>query len=258
MPSTETNNTVYVITGANRGIGLGLVAALLARPRTTVVGTARSDAALASLAAAAADLPRGEGSVMHGMLLDLAAGLHPDEIRARFPPAVAHVDVLICSAAHCAPMATALETSAAEMRASYEVNTIAPLLVFQALWPLMKKAAAPPGPKFVAVSSSVGIIGNPEPLPGGSYGPSKAALNWLAVALHAQHAADGLVSVALHPGFVKTAMGHAAAADWATPGVEPGVTVEESAAGILSVVDGATRETLSGKFVTQRGQILPW
>ncbi|KAL4863357.1 hypothetical protein BDV12DRAFT_202200 [Aspergillus spectabilis] len=107
------------------------------------------------------------------------------------------------------------------------------------------------------MSSSVGSIGDQEPVPGGAYGPSKAAGNWLTRALHLQHSASGLVSVALHPGWVQTALGELAARDWKYDAGPP-ETVENSVTGILAVIDGATRETASGKFLTYTGQELAW
>ena len=44
------SSTIYVVTGANRGIGLGLVTALLSRPHTVVIGTVRSAEAHKQLA----------------------------------------------------------------------------------------------------------------------------------------------------------------------------------------------------------------
>jgi len=50
----SSSNTVYLITGANRGLGLGMVTALLKRPNTTVIAgvrdvTSSSSQALLSL-----------------------------------------------------------------------------------------------------------------------------------------------------------------------------------------------------------------
>jgi norsolorinic acid ketoreductase len=53
------SNTVYLITGANRGLGLGLVDALLKRSHTTVIAGVRDvDASAKKLQA----LPVGQGS----------------------------------------------------------------------------------------------------------------------------------------------------------------------------------------------------
>ena len=55
----SSSNTVYLITGANRGLGLGMVTALLKRPNTIIIAgvrdvTSSSSQALLSLNAAEA------------------------------------------------------------------------------------------------------------------------------------------------------------------------------------------------------------
>jgi NAD(P)-dependent dehydrogenase (short-subunit alcohol dehydrogenase family) len=113
-------------------------------------------------------------------------------------------------------------------------------------------------PKVIMMTSSVGsIIGAQEPLPGGTYEPSKAALNWITRALHLQHARENLVAVALHPGWVQTRSGEFAAMEWRYAD-EPPLSVDESVAGMLDVIDRATRATTSGQFVTYEGEVVPW
>ncbi|KAJ6141768.1 hypothetical protein N7497_010867 [Penicillium chrysogenum] len=204
----STTNTVYVVTGANRGLGLGLTKRLLERPATTVVASVRSHDAATSLRSDIESVAVGENSTLHIIELDFSTALSPDEITTAFAAAVSavtHIDVVICNAGFPTPMTPALVTSAEDLRKSFEVNTIAPLLVFQAFWPLMQRSASPP--KIVVISSSVGSITCQEPFPGGAYGPSKAASNWLTKALHLQNEADGLVAFALHPGWVQTRAG---------------------------------------------------
>ncbi|KAL5040966.1 hypothetical protein BDW71DRAFT_192700 [Aspergillus fruticulosus] len=259
------SNTIYLITGANRGLGLGLVKSLLTRPSTTIIASVRDNEAEEALKSELSAVAAGQNSTMHIIHLSFSqdswssAPTTPSEILASLTttaPEITHIDTLIANAGFATPMTPALRTSASDLRASFEVNTIAPLLVFQAFWPLLKKAQGGT-PKAVFISSSVGSIGSQEPLPGGAYGPSRAAGNWLTRALHLQHEADGLVAVALHPGWVKTRAGDFVAKEW---GFESGPpeTVENSVKGILDVVDEASRETVGGKFVTYKGVELPW
>ncbi|TDZ20819.1 Norsolorinic acid ketoreductase nor1 [Colletotrichum orbiculare MAFF 240422] len=250
-------NTVYVITGTNKGIGLGLVQTLLAKPATTVVASVRSDAAATSLRESVADVSKGEKSELHIMLLDFSRAPSPAAVRESFTAATAgtidHVDVLVSNAAAPFPMSPVASTTAEDLRNAFEINTISPLMVFQALWPLMDRTDTPA--KFIAITSSVGSIESLEPVPGGAYGPSKTALNHITKSLHAQH--KNLVSVALHPGWVQTYMGEYAAKAW-NYAAGPPDTIESSVSGILKVIDGASRETTSGKFVMHTGETLPW
>lgn len=251
-PST---NTVYVVTGANRGIGLGLFKSLLARPSTTVIGTVRTSDARAFLIADMAGVMLGHQSSFEVVQLDLSTAPDPQKVRSLF--AVPHVDVLINNAAVSPPMKRAVETSTDELRFAFEINTIAPLAFFQGLWPLMKLSPSPAGPKLIMMTSSVGSISLQEVPAGGAYGPSKAALNWLACTLHHQHEADKLVSVALHPGWVQTRMGIFSATEW-NYAAGPPQTLDDSVQGILKIIDGATRETFSGKFVSFTGEEILW
>ncbi|KAK7393957.1 hypothetical protein QQX98_013261 [Neonectria punicea] len=246
---SETKNTAYVVTGGNRGIGLGLVKALLVRPSTTVIATVRNEEAAASLRVEVEAITKGQNSSLDVVQIDFTAAPSPSQISQAVT--IDHVDILINNAAFSPPMTLATETPAEDLRLTFETNTIGPLMVFQALWPLLQKSAAP---KLINVTSSVGCITHQE-APGGAYGPSKAALNWLTRALHVQN--EGLVAVALHPGWVQTRMGEFSKKEWGFPGPLP-ETVDGSVQRILEVIDGATRETVSGKFVTYKGQILPW
>lgn len=245
----SSNNAVWVVTGGNRGIGLGFVKALIARPSVTVIATVRDDQARTALEDATADLTRGDGAILSIVQLDFTTALPPDQIRKLFD--IDHVDVLINNAAASFKSYPVLEIPTGDLRSAFEINTIGPLTVVQGLWSLLQKSSAP---KVVNVSSSVGCITYHEVV-AGAYGPSKAALNWLTQALHLQN--EGLFAFALHPGFVNTEMGESAATEWGFPhAMLEGV--EEAVKGSLGIIDSATRENVSGKFITSKGQELPW
>ncbi|KAF5664826.1 ketoreductase [Fusarium heterosporum] len=241
--------TVYVVTGGNRGIGLGLVIALLARPFTTVIATVRNDKACSTLEYAIESAPMGDGSSLSVVQLDFSATIPPEKVREAFD--IDHIDVLINNAAANFKSYPVLEIPIADLRSAFEINTIGPLTVAQGLWPLLQKSTKP---KVVNLSSSVGCITYHEVVVG-AYGPSKAALNWLTRALHIQN--KEMIAFALHPGFVKTDMGELAATEWGVP-LSMLTSVEDSVSGMIKMIDGATRETVSGKFVTCKGQELPW
>ncbi|KAJ5973102.1 uncharacterized protein N7479_003020 [Penicillium vulpinum] len=253
----STTNKVYVVTGANRGLGLGLTKRLLERPATTIVASVRSHDAATNLMSEIEGTTIGKNSALHIIELDFSTAKSPEEITQAFAAVstVTHIDVLICNAGFATPMTLASVTSAEDLRKSFEVNTIAPLLVFQAFWPLMQRSAS--APKLAVISSSVGSIAGQEPVPGGAYGPSKAASNWLTKALHVENEKNGLVVFALHPGWVQTRAGEFVAKEWGYPSSPP-VTVEDSVKGMLSIIDSATRDNMSGKFVSLTGDILLW
>lgn len=188
---------------------MGLVQTLLAQPRKTVFASVRNGERAQKLLAAASSLPKGQHSALHTVEVDLSHvpddATVRDSVVAQLKPITKHIDVFISSVGYTTTMTSALDTTVAALRDHFEVNTIGPLVVFQALWPFMKRspteADAYPAPKAIFLSSSVGCIGEwMEPVPGGAYGPSKAALNWLTRKLHFELEADGLISIALHPG----------------------------------------------------------
>ncbi|KAK4082708.1 uncharacterized protein Triagg1_1598 [Trichoderma aggressivum f. europaeum] len=244
-------NKIYVVTGGNRGLGLGLIKALLIRANTTVIATVRNEHGISTLIEETKTLNKGLGSTLLTTLLDFSTTLSLAKVRDAFKFDVDHIDVLINNAGGAPPMVPAAETTAEDLRTAFEVNTIAPLLVFQALWPLLQNS---PSPKLVMITSSVGSIGEMEPVPGGAYGPSKAAQNWLTKALHLENKDRGLITIALHPGWVQTRAGQFVADQWGFASGPPD-TIETSVDGMLKVIDEASEET-SGKFITQKGQIL--
>jgi NAD(P)-dependent dehydrogenase (short-subunit alcohol dehydrogenase family) len=250
-------NTIYVVTGANRGLGRGLMEALLKRPKTTVIVTVRNAEAAALLASE--DLEIATNSIRLTAVLDFTSAPSKEDVHTALNKAaggsIDHIDVLINNAGMCPTLAPAAQTLAPDLRAAYETNVIAPLMVFQALWSLLQRATSVP--KLVMMTSSLGSIGAQEPFPGGAYGPSKAALNWITRALHLQHEAQGLVAIALHPGWVQTRAGNFVAEEWGYTSGPPD-TVEKSVGDILVIVDGATRESVGGKYITQAGAELPW
>ncbi|KAL4954727.1 hypothetical protein BDW69DRAFT_183209 [Aspergillus filifer] len=158
---------------------------------------------------------------------------------------MANVDIFPNTPTTTSQILEALTTSASDLRTAFEVNSIAPLLVFQVFWPLLQKATIA-APKAVFITSSIGSTGDQEPVPGGAYGASRAAGNWLIRAIHVQHEADKLVAIALHPGWVQTRTGNFVAEEW---GYAPGApeTVENIVNWNLDVMvasassDGAIR-----------------
>ncbi|KAI1123583.1 NAD(P)-binding protein [Nemania abortiva] len=252
--ASDESNTVYVVTGGNRGLGLGLVKALLARPAVTVIATVRSEEASVILKNETTDAVKGNGSNIHSVLLDFSTAVAPEQVRQVVTAVgVNRVDVLINNAGGAQPMVPALTTTAEDLRAAFETNTIAPLLVFQGLWPLMQKSSSP---KLFMMSSSVGSISEMESVPGGAYGPSRCAQNWLTKAIHQENRDSGLIAIALHPGWVQTRAGQFVADQWGYSRGPPD-TIETSVEGMLEVIDGVTKE-MSGMFVTSKGKTLGW
>ncbi|MBF5045002.1 SDR family oxidoreductase [Aggregicoccus sp. 17bor-14] len=226
-----------VITGANRGIGLELVRQALARGDRIHAGVrepARAEA-LTALAEGA------QGRLRVGAL-DVASDA---SVRAFAAQVQGPVHVLVNNAGlRVRPDALEPLDLDGALQA-FQVNALGALRVTGALLPRLREAGS--GARVVNLSSSLGsIAGNDS---GGAYGyrMSKAALNMATRSLAGDLRPEGLLAVALSPGWVRTDMG----------GGEAPVGVEESAAGLLAVIDGLCPEQ-SGRFLDFRGQPLGW
>jgi norsolorinic acid ketoreductase len=241
------SNQVYFITGANRGLGLGLAKAYAARPDIILFVTARDPSKATELNELAA-------SNKNVHVLRLAADSEADAAAAaqEVSRLTGGVDVVIGNAGIMNHSGTGLTTPISAVEEHYRVNTLGPLILFQALYPLLKERQTR---KFVAISSGAASITDIVPLPILAYGASKAATNFIARRLHSEHLAEGFVIFALSPGWVKTEMGNRGAA--AAGMAEAPLTIEESIAGQVKVIDNAG-ENESGRFLSYDGTEYKW
>lgn len=92
---------------------------------------------------------------------------------------VTHLDLVIANAGVC-PTATPLATvDLKDVMTAFTINTAGPIILYQGLWPLLKKS--PGSPKWLSVSSAAGSLARLEVhsafvVP--AYGISKAGMNW--------------------------------------------------------------------------------
>ncbi len=215
-----------VITGANRGIGAGLLAELGARGQT-VLGTARVPTP-----------PLFQADVTDKSSLD-ALATHLDG---------KPVPLLVCNAGILLDRKFDLATDYApkDWAQGFAVNVTGAFLAIQALLPHLQQAAGVHGIAKIAIISSQ--MGSNTLVPGGSYiyrASKAAAVNLgrnLATDLHDLGIAVGIY----HPGWVRTDMGTDAAA----------ISVEESAQGLADRFDALSLKT-TGCFETWDGRDHP-
>ncbi len=232
--------TNYLITGANRGLGLEFVRQLLARG-DNVIACCREPARATELASLAAS-SQGKVAVRALDVADAAAiAAFPAQLQADG----AKIDVLINNAGIAAGHEDFGKFDEETMTRVLRVNAIAPMLVTQALAPLLRPDRKP---KVVCITSSLGSITQASDLSFGlSYGMSKAALNMGVKKLSAEMSGRGIAILTLHPGWVQTDMGGGAAP------LKP----EESIRGMLAVIDKAGVAD-NGRFLDYTGKELPW
>lgn len=243
----------YLITGANRGIGKGLVATLLSRPNTTVIAGVRDPSA--STSQELSSLPVASGSKLITIKLDSTSLTDPEAARTTLESdhGLTKLDVIVANAGILHQFGPVLETPAKDFTDLFAVNAVAPLVQLQGLWPLLQKSSSP---AFYVVSTNIASLGLMEhiPMAAVSYGVSKIAANYIVRKLHFEN--PGLITAALHPGWVQTDMGWFAAKS--NGAKEVPVTIDQSVSGLLAQIDGATKEKTSGTFVGFDGAIIPW
>lgn len=100
------------------------------------------------------------------------------------------------------------------------INTLAPLFVTRAMLPNLSLAKAP---KVMVISSQLGAISYPN-ISLYAYESSKAAVNKVVKGMAADLKEQGIAVFAIHPGWVKTDMGSANAA----------ITVAQSTSGLVN------------------------
>jgi norsolorinic acid ketoreductase len=121
---------------------------------------------------------------------------------------ITHLDIVIANAGIGNYWAPASSANISELQNHFLINTIGPLILFQATLPLLK---ASPNPRFIPITSILGsiIYIDNAPLPSSVYGSSKAALNFLTKKIHQEN--TEVTAFVVHPGWIDTEVGNAGA-----------------------------------------------
>jgi NAD(P)-dependent dehydrogenase (short-subunit alcohol dehydrogenase family) len=225
-----------LITGSNRGIGLEFVRQY-ADAGCRVIACCRDPHkadALNALAASAA------GSIS---VRALDVGDFGQIERLSIELRGQAIDLLINNAG-VYPRSSFGSIDYAHWHTAFQINTMAPMRMVECF---VEHVAASDWRKLVTISSSMGSIeGNDS---GGStpYRTSKAAVNMLMKNLTIELESRGIVTLTLHPGWVKTDMGGANAL----------ISTQQSVTGMRSLIDRLSA-AISGKFVGYDGKEIPW
>ena len=218
----------FLVTGANRGIGLEYCHQLKARGEDVVAVCRQGSDELESLGV----------RVEPGLELSDSEAINDLVQRLDGLP----LDGVILNAGILQSMGlTDLDPKG--IRRQFEVNALAPLLLARALVDQM-----PRGAKLVLMTSRMGSIDDNSS--GGSYGyrMSKVALNMAGKSLAIDLEPRGIAVAILHPGLVRTRM-----IQFNPSGIAP----EQAVQGLLARIDGLTMAN-SGSFWHANGELLPW
>lgn len=218
----------YLVTGANRGIGLEYCRQLKAH-KHQVIAVCRSPSE---------ELTDLEVQVEAGV--DLTNEQKVREFVQRLDGK--KIDVLINNAG-IVERVPLDNLDFESIRRQFEVNAIAPLRFTSELLPNLTS-----GSKVILMTSRMGSI--KDNTSGGSYGyrMSKVALSMAGKSLALDLQPKGIAVAILHPGLVKTRM---------TNFTDSGITTETSVTALLTRIDELNLDN-TGTFWHSNGEILPW
>lgn len=221
-----------LITGANRGIGLGLAERLSERGYD-VIGTTRGTDAATALAACA----RVEQ-------LDVTDVASVAALRDHLVGEGTVLDVLVNNAGWAAQdYAHSLHDVDADVdRRAFDVNAIGTFRMLQSFAEVLADGA-----KVVNLSTRLASLTNTQQLLDPMYAASKAAVNMLTRQLAFDPAFAGKCLVAVSPGWVRTRMG----------GDDAALSVEESSGAVADLIT-ALDPSRTGSFLNYDGRPLPW
>uniref|UniRef100_A0A672ZVW5 Si:dkey-12e7.4 n=1 Tax=Sphaeramia orbicularis TaxID=375764 RepID=A0A672ZVW5_9TELE len=242
-----------VVTGASRGLGLQMVDSLASGgfAPARIIATSRDPSRAQKLQELAEKHP-----IIHIVTLDQCV----EQVGCLLGDA--GLNCLINNAG-VNVVADFQSVTAEQMMQNFHTNAVAPLMVTKAFLPLLKTAASintPSDPRIMgiqraAVINVTSLLGSVE-LNWGErannfkwypYRTSKAALNMVSRCMAVDLEPDGILCMAIHPGWVRTDMG----------GAQAPLSPEESISAVLSVIGGLTEKD-HGSFLNFTGEQLPW
>lgn len=230
------------VTGANRGIGYGIVQHYLEHKADNhVFATCRNPESADDLNVLASKYPDRVTIIQ----LDLAKQSDIESAYHIISEKVEGLDVLINNAAMRFPDEQELfgAVKMDEFVHAMQINAVSPFMIVQTFFELLK---AGDNPRIVNVTT-----GSLEPVEYNlpyNYCISKAALNMISRYFAVNFREHGIISIGLYPGWVQTEMGYSG-------GGQPLLTIEQSAGGIVDVVSDLTLDDTE-HFIAYTGRKL--
>nr|XP_023023490.1 uncharacterized protein LOC111511688 [Leptinotarsa decemlineata] len=243
-----------LITGCNRGLGLGLVKHLVKDkiPQKNIIATCRSLDKAEELQEIAAS-----NCNVHILQLDVQKTDTFEDFSKQVEAIVKDdgLNVLLNNAGYSPKFTRINFVKEDQMMNTFAINTVGPLLLTKALLPLLKRASEanydlPLGSSKSAVINMSSILGSISLNDDGGFYPyrcSKVALNISTKSLSVDLNNDGILAVCLHPGWVKTDMG----------GSKAPIDIDTSVEGMISVIKNLSEEH-NGGFYSWEGKKLEW
>lgn len=227
-----------LITGANRGMGLGFVEYYLSNG-DLVVATCRTPLRAMTLQKLMDKFPKR----LKVVGLELRSEESFQKLKDSFEKEQSNFDIVISNAGISQEESFGEWTSKVFTN-SFQINVVGPALLAQAVTPYLKEGA-----KLIQISSGRGSIYENQGSKDGldAYGISKAGLNMLTRRLAAKLNVQKTTVVSLNPGWVQTDMG----------GPTADLTVETAVQNMVKTIDQLSLKD-SGSFFENDGKSIPW
>nr|WP_253705601.1 SDR family oxidoreductase [Bacillus velezensis] len=187
-----------LITGANRGLGLGFVEVGLEKGYRVFAGVRDPNEQKRTQSTKLKEKNSNQLEILHLDVTD------EESVREAARNVGESLDVIINNAAILNGRGTSIEDLDIEaIKLAFDVNTLGPARVIKHFLPLLKKGE---NQSIINISSEGGSLTNAY---SGDYpyGLSKAALNMLSEKLHVALKNEGIQVLSVHPGWVRTDMG---------------------------------------------------
>ena len=223
----------WVITGANRGLGLEFAKQLLDEGHTVVAGVREPQS-----------MPFNH-ETMTVIQLDVSSTESVQNFAKELRLICDSIDVLVNNAGRMDGRWQSIDDVDPELSLDVlNVNTIGPLRVSQALWPLLQGSNLT---KIANISSLMGSIDDCMSGKSYAYRTSKTGLNMITKILAVEGQGENITVTSYHPGWAKTDMG----------GERAPVSAHDSVQGLIALIrqQGDDR---TGRFFEYTGVELPW
>ena len=146
--------TAILITGANRGIGEGLLKLYLAKPNHTVIVGNRDPNHPPSQALLS--LPKAEGTTLFLVKIDANVESDPaDAVKQLASQGIDHLDIVIANAGIALTWCKVSEVTAELLQKHFTINVYGFVWLYQAVLPLLKKSQHP---LWVTIGSSAAFL----------------------------------------------------------------------------------------------------
>jgi NAD(P)-dependent dehydrogenase (short-subunit alcohol dehydrogenase family) len=228
---------VYLVTGANRGIGLALTRAFVASGKLVIAGCRNPEAAT-GLRQLAREYPDAIDLIICDVANEQGLQSVAEEARKRR----GNLDVIVNNGAIMPEQGneSIVQIDLSLFSKAFDTNVLGPVRVIRAFYSMLIASARP---RVVNVSSGLGSIADREGYDYYPYAISKAALNMLTRSLAFELGPKGVTVVAISPGWVRTDMGGQAAP----------LSPEQSAKSLAATVEKIGPEQ-NGQFLSRDGK----